>query len=75
MHAFIHGFKHGISAISNHPVPLLSMKELFSRHQSQKERWGVRRAHHSRQSPSWSARHLDDRSVGDWRLSAKASVA
>jgi hypothetical protein len=45
MHAFIHGFKHSISAISNHSVPLLSMKELFSRHQSQKERWGVRRAH------------------------------
>jgi hypothetical protein len=45
MHAFIHGFKHGISAIFDHPVPLLSVKELFSRPRSQKERWGVRRAH------------------------------
>ncbi|CCM80324.1 hypothetical protein [Rhizobium mesoamericanum] len=31
MHAFIHDFKHGISVISNHPIPLLSMKKLISR--------------------------------------------
>lgn len=30
-------FMNGISAISNHPVPLLSMKELVSRPQSEKE--------------------------------------
>jgi hypothetical protein len=47
MHAFIHDLKHGITAISNHSVPLLSMKEHISRPQSQKERWGVRRAHGS----------------------------
>lgn len=46
MPGFIHDFKHGISAISNHSVPLLSMKEPISRSQSQKERWDVRRAHH-----------------------------
>jgi IS5 family transposase len=45
MHAFIHDFKHGISAISNHPVPLPSVKELISRPRSQKERWVVRSAH------------------------------
>ncbi|WP_210214115.1 hypothetical protein, partial [Sinorhizobium meliloti] len=33
------------SAISNHPVPLLQMKELISRSQSAKKRWAVRRAH------------------------------
>lgn len=42
---FIHDFKHGISAISNHSVPLLSMKEHISRPRSAKGRWGVRRAH------------------------------
>lgn len=42
---FIHDFKHGISAISNHPVPLLSMKEHISRPWSEKQRWAVRRAH------------------------------
>ncbi|MBT9368966.1 hypothetical protein, partial [Rhizobium sp. CSW-27] len=42
---FIHDFKHGISAISNHPVPLLSMKEHISRPWSEKQRWPVRRAH------------------------------
>ncbi|KQU79312.1 hypothetical protein ASD00_36255 [Ensifer sp. Root31] len=47
MHAFIHDFKHGISAISNHPVPLLSVKELISRPRSQKERWAVRSAHNA----------------------------
>jgi hypothetical protein len=36
---------HGISAISNHSIQLLSMKELISRPQSQKKRWAVRRAH------------------------------
>ncbi|WP_210265372.1 hypothetical protein [Ensifer canadensis] len=35
---FIHDFKHGISAISNHSVPLLSMKEHVSRPRSEKER-------------------------------------
>ncbi|WP_234838411.1 aldo/keto reductase, partial [Sinorhizobium medicae] len=33
------------SAISNHPVPLLSMTELISRSQSAKARWAVRSAH------------------------------
>jgi hypothetical protein len=45
MPGFIHDFKHGISAISNHSIPVLSMKKLISRPQSQKKRWGVRRAH------------------------------
>ncbi|WP_208605646.1 hypothetical protein, partial [Rhizobium aegyptiacum] len=42
---FIHDFKHGISAISNHSIPLLSMKELISRALPTKKRWAVRRAH------------------------------
>ncbi|WP_158254919.1 MULTISPECIES: hypothetical protein [Sinorhizobium] len=37
MPGFIHDLKHGISAISNHPVSLLPMKELISRPQAQKE--------------------------------------
>ncbi|WP_307959343.1 hypothetical protein, partial [Sinorhizobium medicae] len=40
-----HDSKHGTSAISNHPVPLLSMTELISRSQSAKARWAVRSAH------------------------------
>jgi hypothetical protein len=39
MPGFIHDFKHGISAISNHSVPLLSTKEHISRPRSGKERW------------------------------------
>ncbi len=45
MPGFIHVFKHGISAISNHLGPLLSIKKLISRHHSQKKRWAVRSAH------------------------------
>ncbi|KAB2729374.1 DUF805 domain-containing protein [Brucella anthropi] len=41
----MHVFKHGISAISNHLGPLLSIKKLISRHHSQKKRWAVRSAH------------------------------
>jgi len=41
----MHDSKHGTSAISNHPVPLLSMTELISRSQSAKARWAVRSAH------------------------------
>ncbi|MGH0331780.1 hypothetical protein [Sinorhizobium meliloti] len=39
MPGFIHDSKHGTSAISNHPVPLLSMTALISRSQSAKKRW------------------------------------
>lgn len=39
MPGFIHDSKHGTSAISNYPVPLLSMTELISRSQSAKESW------------------------------------
>lgn len=45
IHGFMHDSKHGTSAISNHPVPLLSMTELISRSQSAKARWAVRSAH------------------------------
>lgn len=41
--SFIHDSKHGTSAIPNHPVPLLSMKEFISR--SQSETWAARSAH------------------------------
>jgi hypothetical protein len=45
IHGFIHDSKHGISAISNHSILLLSMKEHISRPRSAKERWAIRRAH------------------------------
>jgi hypothetical protein len=45
MPSFIHDFMHGIITISNHSVPLLSMKEHMSRPWSEKERWAVSRAH------------------------------
>jgi hypothetical protein len=64
MHAFIHDSKHGISAISNHSILLLSMKELISRPQSQKERWAVRRAH------DWYV-HISPQTRGRWILSCR----
>jgi len=51
--SLMHGYKHGTSAISNHPNPLLSMTALISPPGSQKERSAVRRAHAliSREAP------------------------
>ncbi|WP_437406842.1 hypothetical protein, partial [Sinorhizobium meliloti] len=40
IHGFIHDSKHGTSAISNHPVPLLQMKSL-SRGLNQQRKGGL----------------------------------
>ncbi|RVI99833.1 hypothetical protein CN181_30835, partial [Sinorhizobium medicae] len=55
------------SAISNHPVPLLSMTELISRSQSAKARWAVRSAH-DRTGASASLRRGSDGSFDMERL-------
>ncbi|MFQ6238260.1 hypothetical protein [Sinorhizobium meliloti] len=62
IHGFIHDSKHGTSAISNHPVPLLQMKSL-SRGLNQQRKGGL-----------FVALTFEKQSVSVWMVFARAMV-